>query len=134
MADLPPAGTARPRVLIVDDEPCLRDAICEAFADEGYSVSGAANGDDACRYLERGPMPDLIVLDLDMPVMDGVAFHGWLRAQRAPLRETPVLLVSASTRLREVARELNVDMFLGKPTLPEPLLECAKRLIEGRRR
>ncbi|MEZ0228835.1 MAG: response regulator [Planctomycetota bacterium] len=120
------------KVLVVDDEPCLRDAICEAFLDEGYDAKGAANGDDARKYLARAAAPDLIVLDLDMPVMDGVAFHAWLRAQRPPLGAVPVLLCSASSRLREVAKELNVSAYLSKPTLPEPLLDTAKRLIDAR--
>lgn len=127
-----PPPRAKRAVLVVDDEPTLRDAICEAFLDEGYTVAGAANGEDARRYLARVTPPDLIVLDLDMPVMDGVAFHAWLKSQKAPLAETPVLLCSASTRLRDVAHELKVAAFLAKPTLPDPLLDTAKRLIDER--
>jgi CheY-like chemotaxis protein len=129
-----PTNGASRSVLVIDDEPCLRDAICEAFLDEGYRAMGAANGDDARKFLARVDAPDLIVLDLDMPIMDGAAFHSWLRAQRPPLGSVPVLLCSASSRLRAVARELNVSAYLSKPTLPEPLLDTARRLIEKRAR
>jgi two-component system KDP operon response regulator KdpE len=123
--------TERPCILVIDDEPVLRESICEAFEDEGFNVVGAANGEDAVRALRNGHVPDLVLLDLDMPIMGGAEFQVWLREQSAPLGTTPVVLMSASDRVAQVARELRVEAFLVKPVLPSIVFAAVRRVLKS---
>src|SRR5262249_61831819 len=61
-------------ILIVEDDAATRDALTLVLSDEGYAVSSAANGREAIDLLRQGDAPDLILLDLMMPVMDGWQF------------------------------------------------------------
>jgi CheY-like chemotaxis protein len=83
-------GTAR-RVLIVEDVADLRDFYAILLREEGYEVACACNGSDALRWLSWGP--DVILLDLMMPVMDGYEFYARLR--QLPGQPPPVIVVSA---------------------------------------
>jgi CheY-like chemotaxis protein len=82
------------RVLIIEDDADIRTAIAEALLSEGYTVSEAGDGFEGVSCARDGP-PDLILLDLMMPKMDGWAF---LAAQRvdASIADIPVIVVSAS--------------------------------------
>ena len=105
-------------VMVVDDEPGIREAVAELLAFEGYEVTTAGNGLDALTQLRRATiLPDVIVLDITMPVMDGVAFR---RAQLrdAKLAGIPVIVASA---LAPVA-EARVSVQLQKPFDIEDLL------------
>src|SRR5579862_4602951 len=62
-------------ILIVDDDPDIRDSLKEVLEDEGYEVNGVANGREALDYLRKSPRPCVILLDLMMPVMDGWQFR-----------------------------------------------------------
>src|SRR5215510_8699670 len=63
------------RVLVVDDDQDIRDALCELLRDEGYEAIAVANGEEALTYLKGGNLPCVILLDLMMPVMDGWEFR-----------------------------------------------------------
>lgn len=82
-------------IMIVDDDLDVREALCEVLDDDGYQVSSALNGADALEQLARGLDPDLIVLDLNMPILDG---YGFLekRATDPVLARIPVIVVSAT--------------------------------------
>jgi two-component system, chemotaxis family, chemotaxis protein CheY len=84
-----------PKVLVVEDDPVVRDAVVELLALEGFATEQAANGCEALRLLKRErDRPDLILLDLMMPVMNGWAFR---EAQLADpeLAPIPVVVMSA---------------------------------------
>src|SRR5688572_24312747 len=84
------------RVLIVEDDGDIRDAIAELLADNDYSPVAAANGQDALAQLQKADeKPCVILLDLMMPVMDGWAFRA---AQRAnpDLQDIPIVVLSAN--------------------------------------
>src|SRR6185312_1605195 len=100
------------KVLVVDDERALREAVCEVLADAAYLVASAANGKEALAWLEANPPPQLILLDLMMPVMDGYAFR---EVQRADPRFAgiPVIAFSAGT-ITDRTRALGVPI-LRKP-------------------
>jgi CheY-like chemotaxis protein len=90
-------------VLIVDDDAGVREIMSEILTWEGYEVQTARNGlEGLCRLRHGGPLPDLIVLDITMPVMDGVAFR---RTQlRDPvLSRIPVLVASAVVPVHALA-------------------------------
>ena len=88
---LPPGAT----VLVVDDEPEAREIVCAYLADQPVRIETAANGREALACLEKAPV-QLVILDLVMPVMDGMAF---IDALRADLRhqQLPVLVVTSSS-------------------------------------
>src|SRR5919108_5374291 len=83
-----------PVVLIVEDDANLRDVLAETLKFEGYDAQVAANGLHALERLQHIDPPDVIVLDLMMPVMDGWGFRDALRLMPA-IRDVPVVVVSA---------------------------------------
>jgi CheY-like chemotaxis protein len=83
------------RVLVVDDEALVREAICRALEKAGHAVATASNGLEALRHFDGPPgeRPDVVVLDVRMPVMDGRAFMQARRFGRA-LADVPVVIVT----------------------------------------
>jgi CheY-like chemotaxis protein len=114
-------------VLVVDDDAANRDSLALLLKLSGWAVCTAANGREALDRLRGSAAPDLVFLDLMMPVMDGWEF---LRRRRdeAPLRDVPVVVLSAlgETYQREVL-SLGADAVLQKPAEPEALLAAARR-------
>jgi CheY-like chemotaxis protein len=82
-------------VLIVDDDRDIRESLGELLRDEGFAVEAAWNGAEAMKRLQAGFRPDLIILDLMMPVMDGVTFHAALK-ESPDLAGIPVIGVTAA--------------------------------------
>ena len=89
------AGNQRRDVLIVDDDPDIRDALGECLRFEGYGVHAAVDGRDALDRLEFGLRPDVILLDLMMPVLNGFDVLQALR-ERPDWKSIPVVVVSAN--------------------------------------
>ncbi|MEP6654684.1 MAG: response regulator [Myxococcales bacterium] len=89
-----PSGPAA-SILVVDDDFDIREALCEILTSEGYRVVDAANGADALSRLHAEDAPDLVLLDLRMPVMDGYEFLK-RRDADSSLKEIPVIVVSAT--------------------------------------
>src|SRR5438128_8871587 len=81
-------------VLIVEDDADLRDMMAQLLTIEGFSATTVANGREALDYLTRGDRPDVILLDLMMPVMDGWEFRRTQLADPA-LADVPVIVLSA---------------------------------------
>ena len=115
-------------VLIVDDEPALREIIAEALAAEGYCVTTAVDGAQALRSLHER-RPELIMLDLMMPVLDGWAFIDAYREMAEG--EIPIIGVSANMTPNVAARlgKLGVRVCLAKPFDLDELIACAKNLL-----
>ncbi|HEU0036120.1 MAG TPA: response regulator [Kofleriaceae bacterium] len=110
-------------VLVVEDDPDVRDSLVEILQDNEYIPVAAANGQEALeRLAEAGPDTCLILLDMMMPVMDGWEFRSRQR-QDAHTASIPVVLLSAYTSLPEAASDLQVDGFLKKPVKLETLLQ-----------
>ena len=105
-------------VLVVDDDQFIRQCIAVTLQDEGYRVDAASNGAAALEWLEREwrparSQPDVILLDMRMPVMDGWAFA---RAYRAlTLRHAPIVVVTAAQDAALRAAQIAADGFLAKP-------------------
>jgi CheY-like chemotaxis protein len=83
-----------PRVLIVDDDADIRESLATLLNEEGFAVRTAMNGRDALSVLEQIELPDVILLDLTMPVMDGNSFIASI-GDHDPLADVPVIVVSA---------------------------------------
>ena len=108
-------------VLVVDDDPDIREAMTAILEGEGYTVSEARDGAEALALLRGGNAPCLILLDLMMPVMDGWSFRAAQLADPA-LAEIPVVILSAAADVHRQAEALHVDGFLAKPlNVPKPL-------------
>lgn len=103
----------QPHVLIVEDDPDILSSLAEALREESFEVETAANGYQALNRLEAS-MPDVIFLDLMMPLMDGWKFLETARRRFAGMR-TPVVLLSAVHNLDEQSRRLGVAACLAKP-------------------
>jgi CheY-like chemotaxis protein len=100
-------------ILVVDDEFAMVEALSALLEDEGYHVVTAANGEEALACLRDGAHPDLVLLDVMMPRLDG---RDVLRRMQedAALRSIPVILMSAAAHPLEQAR-LGNAVFLHKP-------------------
>jgi CheY-like chemotaxis protein len=102
------------RILIVEDDADLREALSEVLRDEGYAVTSAADGQEALDRLRRELRPALILLDLTMPVMNGWQFRAEQR-QDPDLSEIPVVVLSAGEHLAEQMQPLEIEDFVRKP-------------------
>ena len=101
-----------PKILVIDDDPDVRATVEQILLVEGYTVTAARNGEEALRLLD-GLAPDVILLDLMMPVMDGWEFRR--RLQDHPAAATPVIIVSADRDLSRKAAAIAADGFIAKP-------------------
>jgi CheY-like chemotaxis protein len=119
----------RQRVLIVEDDATIRDLVVLLLEGEGYEVREAANGQVALDVLSEW-RPDLILLDLMMPVLDGWTF---LTLQRAApdLRPIPVIVMSASRRLQVAADDLGAAITITKPFEIEAILAAVSSALGG---
>lgn len=115
------------RILVVEDDPSIRDMIHECLSDEGYMVAAARHGQEALRMLrERPPSPDLILLDLAMPVMNGWEFLA-VQQGELELAAIPVIVFSAA---RSVLKRDDLPAGItavAKPIDLEVLLEMISR-------
>jgi CheY-like chemotaxis protein len=111
-------------VLIVEDDADLREMMAQLLTLEGFRAETVANGRDALEYLRRGDRPEIILLDLMMPVMDGWEFRRRQRADPA-VADVPVVVLSALDATR--ATDLQETAFLKKPLDFERLLQLVRR-------
>jgi len=109
---------ARPHVLVVEDDDALRELYLELLGEAGYSVSTAVNGADGFALLEL--QPDVVVLDLRMPVLDGYGFLRMMRSEHLH-REPGILVVSAAPD-RDALAALGPLRLITKPFEPRLLL------------
>ena len=117
-----------PEILVVEDDAAIRGLVTEVLRDDGYDVSEAANGVEALRVL-GSHKPDLIVLDLMMPVMDGWTFVEECRRHKC-CNEVPIVVTSASHDLPNTAERLRsygVRTCLAKPFDVDGLLALVER-------
>jgi two-component system alkaline phosphatase synthesis response regulator PhoP len=117
------------RILVVDDEMYIVNILDFTLAGEGWEVISANNGEDALRTLLKVE-PDLVILDVMMPRIDGVEVCRAIKA-REESAETPVILLSAkdSDRDREKGMEAGANLYLTKPFSPSRLVEEIRNLM-----
>src|SRR5205814_8831977 len=88
-----------PRILVVDDDPDIRDSLREVLEDEGYDVSCVGNGREALDHLKAAsPRPCVILLDLMMPVMDGWQFRREQKKLEPELANIPLVVITATVK------------------------------------
>jgi CheY-like chemotaxis protein len=115
------AASRKGSILIIDDDIDLAFGYQEIISEEGYTVVTAANGVDAMKRLEGTSPPSLIILDLNMPVMDGRRFRAELLRDPRTAR-IPVVVISGDRHGPAEIRKLAVNGFLTKPITLEQLL------------
>lgn len=117
------------RILVVEDDDAIRRLASDLLTDEGYEVRTARTGQEGLDVLAAWlpEMPDLILLDLMMPVMDGETFHQHLPETA---RAIPVLVLSGSRGAHEAAARLGAAI-LQKPFDLDDLLRCVETTIAG---
>ena len=119
----------RHTVLVVDDEPAIRQMFEDILTSEGSDVVSATDGRAALDLLNDGARPCVILLDLMMPRMNGWQFAAHLQADAA-LSSLPLAIVAANPRFRADAERLGASRWLGKPVDIGDLL-CRRRTING---
>jgi two-component system phosphate regulon response regulator OmpR len=114
------------RLVVVDDEPDLRATIAEYLANHGYAVCGAGNGRELDVQLS-GEVPDLLILDVNMPGEDGFAIARRIRAHLA----VPILMLTAADTIvdRVVGLEIGADDYLTKPFDLRELLARVRAIL-----
>ena len=127
------------RILIVDDDPDILDALNMVLESQGYQVFTARDGIEGLANL-KAEKPDLMILDLLMPKMDGFAVCKELQDPRwSKYRDIPILILTSvreeASRRRyelETGLELDVDDYVEKPFNPDILLERVERLLKSK--
>lgn len=118
-------------VLVVDDDRDIRDSLLEVLEEAGYSSTGAEDGRRALAILQGDARrPDVILLDLQMPNLDGPGF----RAEQLKLPELakiPVVIVTADANAAKQASSLGVSRVLQKPLRLPQLLELIPQVVQS---
>jgi signal transduction histidine kinase len=123
------SATDRRRILVVEDDQEILGTLAGLLEEEGYEVQSFSDGRDALDQLRRGAAPELIVLDLMMPGMDGWEFRTIQRAD-PQLADIPVVAISADTSAKAAA--IDATRFLRKPFRFSELLDVVRKIIAER--
>jgi CheY-like chemotaxis protein len=121
-------------VLVVEDDADVRQALLDLLATEGFSARGAGDGREALRFLgDAQRLPDVIILDLLMPGMDGAQFRE--RQMKDPrLAKIPVLVLTGDGDYVEKMPSIRAGAYIKKPIRAEPLIRLIKESLAGRAR
>lgn len=123
------ANTAKTLLLVEDDE-AAREALTLVLRHAGYEVVDVGNGKQAFDYLRTGNLPDLIILDMLMPVMDGWRFLEALRRCAEPVK-VPILIATATILTNDWARQHGCAGLLRKPVEPVEVLGEIRRCLKA---
>lgn len=117
-------------ILVIDDTPDLQRSIIQFLNMEGYETVGAANGQEALDTLAH-TIPDLVITDLLMPVMDGYSFIEHIKAD-AQLRDIPVVVFSAKPDddSQDKALALGAVRFIRKPGSIDQILDTVNEIMQ----
>jgi len=123
------AEGSKPRVLVIDDASLVRRYYRDALEQAGYEVEEALNGLEALEKLLTAPA-DLLIVDVNMPQMDGFTFLKILRRQEALTASIPAVVISTEAKPedQQAARIAGANFYLVKPLAAEQLVEYAALL------
>jgi CheY-like chemotaxis protein len=115
-------------ILVVEDDPDIRDTIADILSDEGYTVLSAKHGAEGLDCLRTASqLPSIIILDLMMPVMDGIGFREEQR-KNPDWADIPVLILSADRSSRDKAEAMQARGYLQKPFDIDQLLSLLREV------
>ncbi len=120
------------RVLIAEDEAHIVESLSFILAREGYEIISAADGEAALARLRNRHPPDLMILDVMLPLRNGFEVLKAVRSDER-LRRLPVLMLTAKVQPhdRALAEEIGVDAYVTKPFSNREVVEQVRRLIAG---
>ena len=123
------SDTTKPRILVVEDDSDLRMILKLQLVSEGFEVSEAVNGAEGFEAVQE-LMPDCVILDLMMPVMDGFGFLKRVRSLQS-LQDIPIMILTASEDERHKARgfQYQADLYMNKPYDLDELTDNVRKLI-----
>jgi DNA-binding response OmpR family regulator len=116
--------SARRRVLVVEDDPSIREMVALALEDAGYDVTGAADGESAFAHVDA-QQPDVLLVDLRMPLMDGFEF---MRRYARSGGTSPIIVLSAARDVDFASQELTATAVIEKPFDLNDLLDTVARV------
>ena len=124
-----PACVAQQTVLVVDDDPVIQRLLQVNFEMEDYLVITAGDGEEGLKRA-REDKPDILLLDVMMPKMDGIAVAKALRAD-PETAALPIIMLTAKAQAADIhqGREVGVDVYVTKPFDPLELIETVRSLI-----
>lgn len=114
------------RILIIEDDNSIRELLVELLQSEGYEVASAVNGLEGLKYLQTQINPDLILVDLMMPVMDGYAFRTE-QMKNPAWNKIPVVVMSAEANAKEKMKSFDITAFLAKPVELDTILNTVQK-------
>ncbi len=129
-ATLPRAKAATRKALAVDDSKSMLALYRRILTDLGFETLLASNGQEAYAYVESGEFADVVITDMNMPVMDGIELVGKLRGSLG-YDDTPIIMVTTESEnsQRDVASKIGVTAFVTKPFKPEELKAALAQLL-----
>lgn len=114
------------RILVVEDDTSIRELLVELLESEGYTVASAINGLEGLKFLQSEGNPDLILIDLMMPVMDGYSFRTE-QLKNPTWSKIPTVVMSAEANAKEKMKNFNITAFLSKPVELDTILKTVAR-------
>jgi CheY-like chemotaxis protein len=115
-------------ILLIDDDDDLRSLIADVLRSRGDEVRECRNGSDGLHALDER-FPQLVVCDIDMPVLDGPGMVYRMFIDNLGRENIPVILISASVHLAQIAANLGTPYYLGKPFFSRALLAIIDRAL-----
>ena len=118
------------KILIADDEEIILEIMARKIASQGYQVVTAKDGEEAWEKIVS-ELPDIIILDLNMPKMDGWSVLSQLRQKPPSKKWQPVIIVSAQNELESYKKGVNLeaDHYLSKPCQIEEILKAIRLML-----
>jgi DNA-binding NtrC family response regulator len=120
-------------LLLVDDDNDIVAALGDLLRDEGHQVHVASTGEQGLVVLRASPLPDVLVLDVDMPVLGGPGMAHKMLVHDAGEENVPIILMSGRANLAEIARQMGTTYFLRKPPTLDEFLGLLDRALRERR-
>jgi DNA-binding NtrC family response regulator len=119
-------------LLLVDDDDDIVEIFAWILRSQGHQVRSASTGEDGLQALRTAPLPDLLVLDVDMPVLGGPGMAHKMLLHDAGEESIPILLMSGREDLPQIAAHMGTRYFLRKPADAGQFLEMLDRALRER--